>query len=187
MDAGHAEDETEDDGEVPEDRRERRHREVLVAVQDPDDDPGQGEQGDGREEDARERDRQREVDRVEGTEDPRRDEHEERGQPGQDEQGQPEDARRDAPRTLAVAALEQLAEDGDERRRERGVGEQRPDEVRDLERDRECVDPARDAEVVARDALPEEAEDAREAGGEREDRRRPGEPAAGALVHGQRV
>ena len=41
-----------DDREVPEDRRERRHGEVLVAVQDPDDDPGDAEQRHDREEHA---------------------------------------------------------------------------------------------------------------------------------------
>ena len=51
-----ADQEADDDREVPEDRRQRRHGEVLVAVQDPDDDPRDPEQDDDREEDLREAD-----------------------------------------------------------------------------------------------------------------------------------
>jgi small subunit ribosomal protein S20 len=47
----------------------------------------------------------------------------------------------------------------------------------------EGVDLAGNSEVVRGNDLANEAEDAREGGEEREDRRRPGEPAAGALVH----
>ena len=53
-----AEHEAEDDREVPEDRRQRRDGEVVVAVEDPDDDPGDAEQRDDREEHAREPDRE---------------------------------------------------------------------------------------------------------------------------------
>ena len=49
----------------------RRDGEVLVAVQDPDDDPREAEQEDDREEDAREADRERAV--AEEAHDPRRD------------------------------------------------------------------------------------------------------------------
>ena len=55
---------------------------------------------------------------------------------------------------------------------ERRVGHERAHEVRHLERDREGVDLALDAEVAARDDLADEAEDAREAGRDAEDRRR---------------
>ena len=154
-------------------------REVVVAVEDPDDDPGDAEQRDDREEDPREADGERAsppgspkgaitsgasrmkiaVSAVEA------------------EQHQPEEARGDAPGALALALLEQLAEDGHERRRERGVRDERADEVRDLERDRERVDLPGGAEVVGGDDLAHEAEDAGEACGEREDRAsRPGEP-----------
>ena len=51
------------------------------------------------------------------------------------------------------------------------------DEVRHLEGDREGVDRPLDAEVAADDDLAEEPEDAREAGREREERRRPGQAA----------
>ena len=56
------------------------------------------------------------------------------------------DATRQARGPLAL--LEQLAEDGDERGRERGVRDERPHEVRNLEGDREGVDRALDAEVA---------------------------------------
>ena len=64
------------------DRRERRHGEVVVAVEDPDDDPGDAEQRDDREQHAREPDRERAVVAriAEDADHPRRDEHEERGQ-----------------------------------------------------------------------------------------------------------
>ena len=57
----HADREPGDDREVPEDRRERRHREVVVAVQDPDDDSGDAEQRDDREQHPREPNRERTV------------------------------------------------------------------------------------------------------------------------------
>ena len=60
----------------------------------------------------------------------------------------------------AFSLLEQLAEDGHERRRERRVGDERADEVRDLEGDREGVDRPAGAEVVRGDDLADEAEHA---------------------------
>src|SRR5262249_59667820 len=69
---------------------------------------------------------------------------------------------------------------GYERRRDGRVGKQRADEVRDLERDREGVDPSGGAEVVGGNDLADEPEDSREAGCEREDRRRPSQSAARA-------
>ena len=61
----------------------------------------------------------------------------------------------------ALALLEQLAEDGDERARERRVRDERADEVRHLERDRKGIDPgALDAEVTARDDLADESQHA---------------------------
>src|SRR5439155_14023875 len=50
-------------------------------------------------------------------------------------------------------------------------------------RDGERVDLPGGAEVVRGDYLADEAEYSREPGGEREDRRRPCEAAAGALIH----
>ena len=92
------------------------------------------------------------------------------------EEDEPEDGRGDPPGALAVALLEQVAEDRDERAGERRVGEQGADEVRDLERDRERVDLPVDPEVVGRDHLADEAEDPGEARRDREDQRRAGKP-----------
>ena len=135
-----AEHEPGDDREVPEDRAQRRDAEVVVAVEDPDDDPGQPEQrrrsGRGR---ARGRPRGRRS-RRSAPHHPRRDQDEQRRQPAEPEQHQPEEGRGDAPRPLALALLEQVAEDGHEGGRERGVGDERADGVRDEERDLERVD-----------------------------------------------
>src|SRR5436305_1945487 len=76
------------------------------------------------------------------------DEDEDRRERGGPEQHEPEERRRHAPCALAMALLQQLAEDGDERGRERRVRQECPDEVRQLERDRERVDLAGGAEVV---------------------------------------
>jgi hypothetical protein len=187
--ARHAEDKAGDNREVPEDGRQRRHREVLVAVEDPDDDPGDPEQDDDREQDPGERDRELFVAPgiAERRDDERREDDQERGDRAQAEQQKPEEGRRDAPGALALAFLEQLAEDRDERGRERSVRDERADEVRHLEGDRERVDLPSGAEVVRGHDLADEAEDARDAGGDREDRSRPGEsPARGPLVHAAR-
>ena len=79
---------------------------------------------------------------------------------------------------FSLALLEQLAEDRDERAGERGVGDERAHEVRDLDRDRERVDEPGDAEEVGADHLAHEAEHARDGGGGREDGGRAGDPAA---------
>ena len=105
------------------DRRQRRNGEVVVAVEDPDDDPGEPEQDDDREEHAREADGEIAV--AERGHDPRRDQDEQRGQPAEAEQHEPEEARRDAPGALPLALDEQLAEDRDERGGERRVGDER--------------------------------------------------------------
>ncbi len=179
-----------DDREVPEDGRQRRDREVLVGVEDPDDDPGDAEQRDDREEDPRERHGEALVAarQAERAHDPGRDHDEEGRQAAEPEQQQPEEARGDAPGPLAVALLEQVGEDGDERRGERRVGDERPHEVRHLEGDGERVDRAGDAEVVLGDDLADEAEDAREARRGGEDRGRERQAAApvavGALLGG---
>ena len=135
---------------------------MVVGVEDPDDDPRDAEQDHDREEHAREPDREGLVPArdAEEADDPRRDQDEERAERGQPEQHQPEEARGDAPGALALALLDQLAEDGDERRGQRGVGEERPDEVRELVGDGERVDRAVRAEVVGRDDLANEADHA---------------------------
>jgi hypothetical protein len=73
---------------------------------------------------------------------------------------QPEKGRGDAPGALSVAALQQLREDRHERPGQRGIRDERAEQVRDLERDREGVDGAGDAEVVGRDHLAHETEEA---------------------------
>ena len=180
----HADREPGDDRDVPQDRRQRRNGEVVVAVEDPDDDSGDAEQRDDREEHAREPDRERTVVTwvAEQVDHPRRDEHEQRRQRRQAEQHQPEQARCDTPRPFSLPLLEQLAEDRDERRRERGVGNERADEVRHLERDGERVDPSGRAEVVGGDDLAHEPEHAREPGRRGEDRARDREPRLVGLV-----
>ena len=82
---------------------------------------------------------------------------------------QEEEARRDAEGLLALPLLEQLAEHRHERALERRVGEQRAHEVRHLEGDRERRHRGRDAEVVRRDDLADQPEQARQAGREDEE------------------
>ena len=181
---GHADHEPGDDRQVPDDRRQGGDRELVVAVQDSGHDPGQAEQHDDREEDLRQRHRQVVVGVREQWHEHRGGEDEERGQPAADQQEEPEDGRRDAPGPRPLPLFQQLAEDGHERGRQRRVGDDGPDEVRDLECDREGVDRAARAEVVRRDDLADEPEQAREPGGGREDRRRPREPACvGSRFH----
>ena len=98
---GNAEDEAGDDREVPEDGRQRRHREVLVAVEDPDDDPGDAEQDDDREKDPGEVTASG-LSRgfAERRDDQRRDDDQERRDRAEAEQQEPEQRRRDAPRAF---------------------------------------------------------------------------------------
>src|SRR4029453_8229235 len=101
---------------------------------------------------------------------------------GEGKQYEPEEARGDAPGALLVAAFEQLGEDGDESGRQGKIRHECPEQVGNLEGDGERVDLPGRAEVVRGDDLANEAEYAGEGSGEREDRRAPWEPAAGALV-----
>ena len=105
-----------DDRDVPEDGGQRRDAELVVGVEDPDHDPRDSEQSDDREEDPREVHRERAVAArvAEEVDDPRRNHDEERGQAGQAQEHQPEERRGDPPRALALALLEELAEDRDE-------------------------------------------------------------------------
>src|SRR6185503_9807337 len=93
-----------------------------------------------------------------------------------------------APRALRVGA-EQVDEDRHERARERGVGDERAYEIRNLERDRERVDRAARTEVIGGDDLADEAENAGHAGGDGEDRGRDGEapPRRVAALAGRRL
>src|SRR4029450_11136997 len=124
----------------------------------------------------------------EGGDDERREDDQERSERAEAEQQEPEEGRGDAPRTLAFALLEQLADAGEEGGGECGVRDERADEVRHLEGDREGVDLAGGAEVVGGGDLAEAAEDAGESGGDGEDRGFPGEsPAArGPLLYAAR-
>ena len=157
--------ESDDDRDVPEHRRDRRHREVVVAVEDPDDHAADAEQGDDRKEHAREADSERAiVARVaEDADHPRRDEDEERAERCEAEQHQPEEARRDAPGSLRIV-LQQVDEDRDERGRERRIRDERAYEVRQLERNGERVDRATRTEVIRGDDLAHEPEHAGEPG-----------------------
>jgi hypothetical protein len=88
-------------------------------------------------------------------------------QPGEHDHEQ----RRGQPEGLVLAVLlQQLGEDRDERRRQRRVREEAADHVGDVERDRERVDRAAEAEVLGREDLARQAGDAGEAGEDREDR-----------------
>ena len=128
------------------------------AFQDPDHDPGEAEQDHDREEHAREADGEVEVAArvAEELDDERRSEHEDRRQPRREEEDEPEDRRCDPPRPRALTLLEELAENGDEGAGKRRIRDERADEVRDLERDRERVDPPGSAERIRGDHLTEE-------------------------------
>ena len=155
----HADRESGDDRDVPEDRRERRDREVVVAVQDPDtipETPSSATIGKSTRDSPT-----ASASVVAGL--PKRpithgatstNSAVRRRQP---EQHQPEEARGNPPRTLAVALFEQVAEDRDERGGERRVGDERPNKVRHLERNRERVDPARQHRSSTRPRSPARA------------------------------
>ena len=182
LEPGHAEPEADDDREVPEDRSQRRHREVVVGVEDPDDDAAQPEQHDDREQHAREADGEVEVAAgvAERPDQQRRDQDEERGEAAEHEEDEPEDRRGDPPGPLPLALLEQVAEDGYERAGESCVREEGTHEVRDLERDGERVDLPVDPEVVRRDHLAHEPEHPGEARRDGEDQPWSGQAVCGA-------
>ncbi len=183
-------DQHDDDHHVPHQRRDRRDREVLERVEDPDDKPVDAEQHDDREQHLAEADGQvveLRRERVTGEErhDQPRAEDEQRGDRA--ERGEHhEQQRRGEARGLALATvLQQLGEDRHERSRERRVGEQAADEVRDLEGDREGRERTGGAEVARRDHLAHEPGDAGQSGGDREDRGVACEPpAAGRRIQG---
>ena len=108
----------------------------------------------------------------------RREDDQERGDRTEAEQEEPEEGRGYAPSAFALAFFEQLAEDRNECGRERGIRDERADEVRHLEGDRERVDLAGGAEVVGGDDLADQAQDAGKACRDREDRGLPREPPA---------
>ena len=87
-----------------------------------------------------------------------------------DGEDQPEQRAGERERLAPAALLEQLGEHGHERRRQRGVGEQRAHQVRDLERERERraapLVPKKLAATISRTR----PGDPRQPGGDREDR-----------------
>ncbi len=172
-----AQPEADDDGEVPEHRCQGGDTEVVVRVEDPDDDATEPEQYDDREEDTREADGQIDVAAriAERPHQNRGNEDEQSREPAEREEHEPEDRRGDAPSSLPLALLEQVAEDGNERSGESSVGEERPYEVRDLEGDGEGVDLPVDPEVVRGDHLADETEHPGDTRGQREEKRRAGE------------
>ena len=171
---------------IPQHRAQGGDGEVVVAVEDPDHDARQSEDEHERKEDACKHgcDLAVLVSRPEAEDrhHPRSDHDEERGQASEADQHEPEERRGDSPGALSLPLDQQIAEDGDERRRERGVGDERSDRVRNQERDLEGVDRAADAEDRGLRDLPHQPDDARDAGGDREDDARAREPAADLLV-----
>ena len=111
-----------DDHDVPGDRRERRDRELVVGVQDPDDDSRDRHERDDRHHDPRQLDGEVRVAAgiAEGADQERRDQDEERRQRRDADEDEPEDRRGDAPRARLLFLRKELAEDGDE-----GAGEGR--------------------------------------------------------------
>jgi hypothetical protein len=154
---------------------------VLERVEHPHHEAGEGEQRDDREHQLRQRDREAgeggvgvEAGREHGH-DPRRGENERERDPAEPEADQRQKSRGDAKGLASLSLLEQLGEDRDEGALQGGVGEQGPDQVGDLEGDRERRHGPGDAEQAGRDDLPHQAGHARETGGEREEGGREGE------------
>jgi hypothetical protein len=84
--------------------------------------------------------------------------------------------------SAAAPLLEQVGEDGHERRRERGVGEQVGDEVRDLKGDRVRRGGAAGAEVARGDDFADQSRDPRDPCGGREDRRVARDPPTAGMA-----
>jgi hypothetical protein len=149
---------------------------VLVCVEDPDDEPVEPEQHDDREQHLAEADGEIVERRGRLVAGEQRHQHgrqrdERERQRSQRDQQQPGERARELQRLAPSLLLQQLAEHRHERGRERGVGDQRPDQVRHLERQRERRHRAGRAEVAARDDLAREPRHAREAGEDGEDDR----------------
>jgi hypothetical protein len=155
-----------DDHEVPDDRRERGDREVVVSLQHAHHQAVEAEQHDDREQDLREADRQvvelrRERVAREQRHQERRDEDEDDRHRAEHDQDQAEQRPGEGERVLLAALLEQLGEDRHEGRRERRVRHQRAQQVRHLERECERRERARRAEVARGHDLAHQAGDAR--------------------------
>ena len=185
-----------DDRQIPEQRRDRKGAEAVVAVEDPNHDTAHPEHDQDREEDLGEGDGEIEDLPFEaGREewhDHRREEDEQRRNRTQHE-GDQEQQGRGEPEGLAVVLfLQLLGEDGDEGRLQRRIGEEGANQVWDLEGDREGRHRTADAVVAGGDDLADEACDPRGSGGEGEERRgagdasgtRAGSRLAGAFLAG---
>ena len=161
-------DEQDEDHDVPDRRRDRRDREVVVGLQDAHEQAVQAEEQHDREQDLREARRQaveRPVERGAGEQrhDHAGGEDEERRDRAEDDQHDPEQRRGQPEGLFAPALLEQVGEDRHERRRQRRVGEQVADQVRDLEGDREGRGRAAGAEEARGDDFAHQAGDPRDA------------------------
>ena len=159
--------------------------EVVVRVEDPDHEPGQAEQDHDREQHLAQPDgevveRGRRLVAGQQRHQHRRDEDEQQRQDGEREQDQPGQRGGELDRLAPALVLEQLREDRDERARERGVGDERADQVRDLEGQRERRGRAGRAEVRAGDDLADQTRDAAEPGEDAEDDGVAGAPAGRA-------
>jgi hypothetical protein len=160
----HAECEAQQDDHVPEHRAQRGHGEVVVTVENPDHDPRQPEDEHEREEDPREPGRKhaefvvRPV--AEDPHHPRRNHDKQGRQPSKPEQHEPKERGGHPPGALPLTFDEEVAEDWDERGRERGVGHERPHRVRDEIGDLERIDRAGDAEDGGLRDLADQADDA---------------------------
>jgi hypothetical protein len=148
---------------------------VVVRVEDADDEAVEAEQHDDREQHLAQADgegveRGRRLVAREQRHEDRRDEDEDERQRAERDEQQPGERRRDVERLAPAPLLEQLAENGHEGGGERGVRDQRPDQVRHLEGERERRHRARGAEIAASDDLACQPGDAREAREDGEDR-----------------
>ena len=160
------------DHEVPGRGRERRDRELVVGLEDPDEQTGEAEEQDDGEEHAREPGRQARRDAAAGEQ---RHDQPSRCRP-QNRQGterdedHPKERRGDAERLALATALQQFRKHRHERRRERRLREEVAEQVRDLRGQRERRRRRRGREVRRLSHFSSEASDSRQRGGDREDR-----------------
>ena len=181
-------DEGRDDRDVPEQRRDRSGPEVVEAVENSDHQPGEPEQEQDREKKLREFDR--EVRRLvvepwrKQRHEHRRDQDEQRRQQAERDRDEEKERGRDAKGFRLAPFFELLREDGDERGLKCGVREQAPDQIRDLERDRERAHRAANAEIVGCDDLANQPCDPRQARRKRKERRRHRQPPGARLGPG---
>ena len=181
VEAGMERDQPGQDHQVPDRRRDRRDRELVVGLEDPDEQSGEAEQQHDREQHARQARGQRVAEcdcPVNSRHDQTRDQRPDHSERAERDQDHPEQRRGDAERLALAALAEQLGEDRHERGRQRRLREQVAEQVRDLGGERERRRRGRCGEVRGLDDLAPEPGDPGERGGEREDRRVDGDPPA---------